>query len=323
MGVELHDDGGLICGFQLQPQGPAIALDLSALDALQPPGQCLWLHFNFNDRRAIEWVKACAWLSPESRDLLLSGEHNTRIEVTGSTIAGVLSDVLADDPDEFGMFHFYADQTCLMTGRHHTISAAGLLRADLRRGLPIANTAALLDRLWGHVLATFKKMVAAYGEIIDDAEDRVFAGRDCEMNFGQHRVAMARLRRQVAANGHALRDLPGHLPPWWDGPASKELMRLGRTLSSVTQDLELVQERARLLNEEIDRRLTERTNRNLYFVSVAATVFLPITLLSSIFGMNVGGLPWLEDPNGFAWVMGCMLAAVVIAVVLIYRRRML
>jgi zinc transporter len=98
---------------------------------------------------------------------------------------------------------------------------------------------------------------------------------------------------------------------------------LGRALSSVTQDLELVQERARLLNEEIDRRLNERTNRNLYFVSVAATLFLPITLLSSIFGMNVGGLPWLEDPNGFTWVMGCMLAAVIVAFVLIYWRRML
>jgi zinc transporter len=84
-----------------------------------------------------------------------------------------------------------------------------------------------------------------------------------------------------------------------------------------------VQERARLLNDEIDRRLTERTNRNLYFVSVAATLFLPITLISSIFGMNVGGLPWLNDANGFVWVMGVMLTSVIVAFVLIYWRRML
>ncbi|MBV5275082.1 MAG: hypothetical protein JZU52_16045 [Lamprocystis purpurea] len=323
MGVDLHDDGGLIFGFQLQSQGPAAALDLHALSALQPPEGCVWLHFNLNDRRAVEWVNACAWLSPESRDFLLSSEHNTRIEATGRTIAGVLSDVLADNPEEFGAFRFYADQTCLVTGRHHTISAVGLLHGDLDRGVRIETTAALLNRLLGHLLATFQKMVAKYGDLIDDAEDRVFSGRDYEMNFGQHRLAMARLRRQVSADGHALRDLPGHLPPWWDGLASKDLVRLGRALSSVTQDLELVQERARLLNEEIDRRLTERTNRNLYFVSVAATLFLPITLISSIFGMNVGGLPWLEDANGFVWVMGVMLASVIVAFVLIYWRRML
>jgi len=45
-------------------------------------------------------------------------------------------------------------------------------------------------------------------------------------------------------------------------------------LDGIAQDLELVQERARLLQEEIAGRLGEATNRNLYLLSVMTTVLL-------------------------------------------------
>jgi zinc transporter len=323
MGTELHDNRGLICGLRLQAQERAVDVELSAVDARDPPQCPIWLHFNFNDTRARDWISDCAWLSAESRDSLLSSDHSVRLEALGNGIAGVLADVFADDPDSFGVFHLYVDQSCLITGRHHPATAVGLLRQDLDRGIPIDRTGALLTRLLGHLATSFGKIVAAHGDVIDDAEDRVLAGGYRETNLGQHRRAMARLRRQVIADRHALADLSGHPPSWWDKRATKELRQVAGALTSIAQDLELAQERARLLSEEIDSRLAERTNRNLYFVSVAAAVFLPITLISGIFGMNVGGLPWLEDPNGFKWTMGCMLAAVAIALALVHWRRML
>lgn len=324
MGTELHDNRGLICGLRLQSQGGrAVDIEISAVDALDPPQCPIWLHFNFNDTRARDWIKECAWLSPETRESLLSSDHSVRLETSSNGLAGVLADVFADDLDSFGVFHLYVDQACLVTGRHHPVTAVGLLRQDLDRGIPVDSTSALLNRLIGHLTASFGKMVAGYGDLIDDAEDRVLAGGYRETNLGQHRRAMARLRRQMTADRHALAYLSGHPPPWWEKPATKQLRQVAGTLTSVAQDLELVQERARLLSEEIDSRLAERTNRNLYFVSVAAAVFLPITLISGIFGMNVGGLPWLEDANGFMWTMGCMLAAVAIALALVHWRRML
>jgi zinc transporter len=48
----------------------------------------------------------------------------------------------------------------------------------------------------------------------------------------------------------------------------------------------------------------EATNRNLFLLSIVTTTLLPITLVTGIFGMNVGGLPWVRDPGGFWWVMG-------------------
>ena len=85
--------------------------------------------------------------------------------------------------------------------------------------------------------------------------------------------------------------------------------------------LEFVQERARLLQEEITRRTGEATNHNLYIVSLLTAIFLPITLITGIFGMNVGGLPWVEKDGGFLWVLGIMLVTAATSLVLLHWRR--
>jgi zinc transporter len=38
-------------------------------------------------------------------------------------------------------------------------------------------------------------------------------------------------------------------------------------------------------------------------------IFLPATLIASIWGMNVGGIPFSGSPNGF-WVVAGLIAAV-------------
>jgi zinc transporter len=48
-----------------------------------------------------------------------------------------------------------------------------------------------------------------------------------------------------------------------------------------------------------------------------SVIFLPATLTASIWGMNVGGIPFSDNPNGF-WVVGGLIAAVfaLVAIVL-------
>ena len=93
-------------------------------------------------------------------------------------------------------------------------------------------------------------------------------------------------------------------------------------LDAVGQDMELSTERARLLQEEIASRLGEATNKNLHLLSIVTTALLPITLITGIFGMNVGGLPFLESKNGFTWVMFGMFITVVVTLTLLRRRHL-
>lgn len=47
--------------------------------------------------------------------------------------------------------------------------------------------------------------------------------------------------------------------------------------------------------------MTEETNRHLHILSILTTLLLPPTLVTGFFGMNVKGLPFTENENGFLW----------------------
>ena len=49
--------------------------------------------------------------------------------------------------------------------------------------------------------------------------------------------------------------------------------------------------------------MADQTNRNLQVLAIVTAVFLPASLIAAIFGMNVGGLPFVSDSSGFVWVL--------------------
>ena len=45
-------------------------------------------------------------------------------------------------------------------------------------------------------------------------------------------------------------------------------------------------------------KVDEKMNKNVYYLTLLSGIFLPLTLLTGFFGMNTGGLPWVNDPLG-------------------------
>jgi transposase-like protein len=56
--------------------------------------------------------------------------------------------------------------------------------------------------------------------------------------------------------------------------------------------------------EELRAQVEEETNRNLYILTMFSVIFLPATLIASVWGMNVGGIPFSGSSNGFGWSPG-------------------
>ena len=63
----------------------------------------------------------------------------------------------------------------------------------------------------------------------------------------------------------------------------------------------------------------EQTNRNLHVLAIVTTVFMPASLIAGIFGMNVGGLPLVQDASGFLWSMAIIAGASVVVLWLLKR----
>jgi len=329
MTIKFSDDRGLICGFLLSSQGGMKSLEWeAAVSALnQPDGSPVWLHFSLNDSRARHWIETCDRLPPSARALFLESEPRIQIESAGNGFMGVLGDLHYEfnaDPDELGVLRLYVDQQCVISGRRQPLKAIDRLRRELLDGLSLDTPTHLVIHFVQHLTEMFSSVVADHGDRIDDIEDRILKAHfQSERGaLGQIRRLLTRLHRQVRANRHALVNLMARLPHWCHETDELLLRRNIERLDAVVQDLELVQERARLLQEEIAGQLEEAVNRNLYVLSIVTTLFLPITLISGIFGMNIGGLPWTEDPLGYGKVMLAMLAILAVTIAVLRRQRL-
>jgi zinc transporter len=73
--------------------------------------------------------------------------------------------------------------------------------------------------------------------------------------------------------------------------------------SLVLRDLATLQERIKLLQEEIAGQVSEQTNRSLFMLTMVTVLALPINITTGFFGMNVGGIPFAENSLGFAAVV--------------------
>ncbi len=330
--VEVVDTGGLICGFRLRADGAAEALpwcvDPRSYGVVPGAGEApLWLHFNLVDTRADQWIAACERIPPEARELLLDADPRMHLEPLANGLGGVLGDLhhdFAEDPEGFGVLRVYVGERIIVSGRRHPLESFNRLRRELLGGEVIASPIQWLAQLVLNLAETFTAAIAVVNEQVDDAEDRILVGRVDEegQQLGRVRRLLARLRRHVGANRQALIHARARLPGWCsDADAAKLRLAIER-LDAVAQDLELAQERARLLQEEIAGRLSEATNRNLYLLSIVTAVLLPITLITGVFGMNVAGLPGLQDPHAFAWVMLLMGVTAVATLVVLHWRKL-
>ncbi len=54
-------------------------------------------------------------------------------------------------------------------------------------------------------------------------------------------------------------------------------------------------------------KVDERMNRNVYYLTIISGIFLPLTLVTGFFGMNTGGMPLSNDPQGTLKVVGISL----------------
>lgn len=325
--IETPDTGGLICGFSLQANGPALPLQWDYKSSALPDGP-VWLHFNLADTRATNWIAQCEALPQDACELLLDLDNHPTCEVFNRGLALKVGDLhhdFKDDPEGFGTLHLYIDQHCVISGRLHPLKAVDELRREMSRGMQVATTVDLFAHLVHDLGETFHDVIKNLSDIADDSEDEILAGRlqDQGAELGRIRRLLARLRRHVNGNRQVLSQAVNAVYRWDRDADISHLRQAVERLEGSAQDLELVQDRARLLQEEIAGRLNEATNRNLYVLSLATVALLPINLITGVFGMNTGGLPWNEDPAGFHKAVIVMFVAMVISLGVLHWRRII
>ncbi|WP_417659745.1 CorA family divalent cation transporter [Pseudidiomarina sp.] len=132
---------------------------------------------------------------------------------------------------------------------------------------------------------------------------------------------LLRLTRFVRPQLAALDKLAADGPKWFDTEWAQWLLNERDNTHRELENMEMLLEQVWMLREHLHQDLAEKMNRNTYWLSMVAGVFLPISFLTGLFGINIGGMPGVDDSNAFWIFSGALLIIAVIEFLLLRRLR--
>ena len=92
-------------------------------------------------------------------------------------------------------------------------------------------------------------------------------------------------------------------------------------VTRLTELLENIRERATVLYEEAIQEGTEETNKRLFVLAILSAVFLPISFVTGLFGVNLGGIPGAGSPAAFAVLVAALSSSVLMTLLLLRWQR--
>ncbi|MHA7633452.1 CorA family divalent cation transporter [Corallococcus sp. M7] len=95
----------------------------------------------------------------------------------------------------------------------------------------------------------------------------------------------------------------------WVRAQEPELRQMAERAGGALKEMDALVERARILHEDVKARLDARSQRILYMLTIISGVFLPLSFITGLLGVNVGGIP------GAHW-RGSFLLLVLVLIVL-------
>ena len=105
------------------------------------------------------------------------------------------------------------------------------------------------------------------------------------------RSKIATVRRFMAPQRDAIDRLCRQPVAWLKDQQLQVLREEADRMTRYLEDLDLARERAVLLREEFLAQVAQEQNSRMYVLSIVAAIFLPLTFVTGLLGMNVGGLP--------------------------------
>ena len=312
------DEAGLICGWRFDATASApsraIASDEAAawLAAAAPPGAYLWLHFNLAHAQAERWLRRHAGLADAFYDTLRDGLHSTRIERADDALIAVINDVHFEfgfEPSDISTLWISVGPRLVLTARTQPLRSVDALRTAVKAGDAPRSSTELLEHLLRAQADVLVAIVRDATLRIDGIEDELLAARldHRRARLGALRRLLVRLQRLLAPEPAALFRVLQRPPAWMANTDADHLRASTEEFSLVLRDMQALQERIKLLQEEIAANVNEDNNRSLFVLTVVTVLALPINILAGLFGMNVGGIPLADHSHGF-WIVVAIVA---------------
>jgi zinc transporter len=306
---------GLIAAWRLRPgEAPEPLHGLEAVSALVSGESGLWLHTDLADPRARELFVRLP-IPPAARRVLLEPDETPHLEAADGAIYGGVADFQQAGAGvslpETGLLHAVLTADILVTAQLVPLRTVHAVSRDPSGGAPAEVFARLLHGV-ADAMGEAAHFLSAQLSRVEDSLLKSGSSHADRQSLSALRRAALRLERVFAPTAETLAQWAEEPVGPLAEPFCAPVLREARWEGTVRRGLASLQERARITQDELAGLATEETNRRLFVLSVLSAAILPATLITGVFGMNVGAVPGVDKEWGFLMAMGLIVGSIIV-----------
>lgn len=319
------EDDGLIYAFIFDGQGGGHPLTWEEVESWTPADGRLWVHLTYDAPQAIDWIERKCSLDPVVAQALLSEETRPRSMAVGKGLLLILRGINhnpGEDHEDMVSIRIWAEEMRVISTRKRPLLTVSEIARNLTVGRGPATSGEFIEVLAELLTTNIENAIDDIEEQAALLEEQVVHSRDrgLRTQISAIRRKAILLRRYLAPQREALAHLQSENIPWLGERDRKHLHETTNSLIRIIEDLDSIYERALVAQEELISLLSEQLNSRMYTLSLVTTIFMPLSFLTGLLGINVAGIPGANYPWAFSIVV-LVVMGIVLGQLLYFRKK--
>lgn len=326
---------GLVCAYRLDGRGGGEPLTWSDLESQetspeperpdrQASSRPIWVHIDVKHANALDWLKKQSGLDRRTVDALITPRVNPRLDQRGGSMLLILKGVNftpGAPPTDMVALRLWTDGRRVITCRREHVRATSNLERALRDGDGPVDAGGIItgiaDLMVMHMDDLIQEQLEASHRIgrLSDAKPT----EDLVSELAHLRRVMIRMRRFLGPQRRALAQLAASRQAWLSDSNRALAREVVHQCVQYIEGLDAAQQISEITQDEILQRSTEKTERRLYSLTVITAIFLPLSFITGLLGVNLAGIPDAEDPLSF--LLLCLFLGLLVAAQLWFLHR--
>ena len=304
--------------------GKGGARELAWHDVDKSTRKTTWVHMDMTNPETHKWLTEKSGLEDFVIEALLDEEARPRTEEVGDGAIVILRGVNLNEnaePEDMVSIRIWIEQKRIISVRRHRLKVVEEIEEKIKNGKGPKTVGDFIVMLSTRLFERMEPVLFELDKMTDDSEEKVLDSPDTKLRSDiiDIRKRAIMLRRYISPQRDAITHLRMSEMDWLDSTHVRRLQENYNILTRYVEDLDAIRERSQIIKDELGNVLADRLNKNMYMLSLIASIFLPLGFLTGLLGVNLGGIPGAESHLAF-FVFLLIMIVVVIGQIYIFKK---
>ncbi len=315
---------GLIFAWEIKGDGKGKKLDWKEVEENWNKEGLFWLHLNFEDPTAQDWLIQHSGVDSSLLPYLLSDDSRPGAFVHENKLLMIIRGINSNtdaEPEDLISLRLYLAPDQLISMRRRKVQTMEEMNLEISDGKGVKNASQFLIEVISKEVERIGKYVEKLEEDVSELERLIIESEIVDVSDDLHTLqsVLIDLRRYLHPQRIMFGKLLDEQLDWLDTGTYNRIRTQVEFHTRHVEDIDYCWQRTQVIKEELNTRQTEQLNKKLYILAIVSCVFLPLSLITGLLGVNVAGIPFANNPAAFSILFGGML--VLAGLILFYFKR--